>query len=76
MRRLGQAQPIPDEPIAALSRPTSVDGEKMANFSQYLGLAFGIAVVALGMSGFFRGLSLPPNPPEHRAHGKGDNWRT
>jgi hypothetical protein len=23
----------------------------------------------------FRGLSLPPNSPEHRAHGKGDSWR-
>jgi len=23
--------------------------------------------------GFFRGLSLPPNTPEYRAHGKGDN---
>jgi hypothetical protein len=43
---------------------------------QWIGLAFGIGVIAFGTIGFFRGLSLPPNTPEHRAHGKGDNWRT
>jgi hypothetical protein len=48
----------------------------MAGILQCMGLAFGIAVVAFGVMGFFRGLSLPPNSPEHRAHGKGDNWRT
>lgn len=48
----------------------------MANFLQWIGLAFGFRVVALGVHAFFRGLSLPPNTPEHRAHGKGDNWRT
>jgi hypothetical protein len=49
---------------------------RMANILQWIGLAFGIGVIALGVSGFFRGLPLPPNSPEHRAHGKGDNWRT
>jgi hypothetical protein len=48
----------------------------MASFLQYLGLAFGFAVIGLGLTGLFRGLSLPPNSPEHRAHGKGDSWRT
>jgi len=33
----------------------------MASFLQYLGLAFGFAVIGLGLTGFFRGLSLPPN---------------
>jgi hypothetical protein len=47
----------------------------MANFFQWIGLAFGFGIVALGVFGFFRGLSLSPNSPEHRAHGKGDNWR-
>jgi hypothetical protein len=49
---------------------------QMANVLQWIGFAFGISVIALGVIGFFRGLSLPPNTPEHRAHGKGDNWRT
>ena len=49
---------------------------RMANFLQWIGLAFGSGVIALGVSGFFRGLSLPPNSLEHRAHGKGDSWRT
>jgi hypothetical protein len=48
----------------------------MVNVLQWIGLAFGIGVIAFGAIGFFRGLSLPPNSPEHRAHGKGDNWRT
>jgi hypothetical protein len=39
-------------------------------------LPFGIAIVAFGVTGFFRSLSLPPNTSEHRAHGKGDNWLT
>ena len=34
----------------------------MANILQWIGLAFGIGVIALGVSGFFRGLSLPPIP--------------
>jgi hypothetical protein len=49
---------------------------RMANILQWIGSAFGIGVIALGVSGFIGGLSLPPNSPEHRAHGKGDNWRT
>jgi hypothetical protein len=47
----------------------------MANFFQWIGLAFGFSVVGFGVFVFFRGLSLPPNTPEHRAHGKGDSWR-
>jgi hypothetical protein len=31
----------------------------MAEILQWMGLAFGIAVVAFGVTGFFRGLSLP-----------------
>jgi hypothetical protein len=49
----------------------------MANVLQWLGVAFGLGVIALGVTGFFRGFSLPPNSEEHRAHGgKGENWRT
>jgi hypothetical protein len=48
----------------------------MADILHWMGLAFGIAVIAFGVTGFFRGLSLPPNAPEHRSHGKGDNWLT
>jgi hypothetical protein len=48
----------------------------LADVLQWIGFVFGGSVIALGMIGFIRGFSLPPNPPEHRAHGKGDNWRT
>jgi hypothetical protein len=49
----------------------------MANVWQWMGVGFGLGVLALGLSAFFRGLSLPPNPPEHRSHGgKGEDWRT
>ena len=48
----------------------------MANVLQWLGVAFGLGVIALGLSGFFRGRSLPRNSPEHRSHGKGENRRT
>jgi hypothetical protein len=48
----------------------------MADVLQWIGFAFGGAVIAFCVMGFIRGLSLPPNTPEHRAHGKGDNWRT
>jgi hypothetical protein len=49
----------------------------MANVWQWLGVGFGLGVIALGLAGFFRGLSLPPNPPEHRAQeGKGRYWWT
>ena len=47
----------------------------MANFFQWIGLAFGSGFVGFGVFVFFRGLSLPQNAPEHRAHGKGDSWR-
>ena len=33
----------------------------MANILQWVGLAFGIGVIALGVSGFFRGLSTRRN---------------
>jgi hypothetical protein len=48
----------------------------MDNIFQWIFMALGIGIVALGMTAFFRRLSLPPNSPEHRSHGKGDNWRT
>ena len=48
----------------------------MADVWPWVGVAFCLGVMALGLTGFFRGLSLPPNAPEHRAHGKGENWRT
>jgi hypothetical protein len=48
----------------------------MASVLQCVGLAFGMGLIAFGVMGFFRGLSLPPNTPEHRSHGKGENWRT
>jgi hypothetical protein len=48
----------------------------MATVLQWLGMAFGLGVIALGLTGFFRGLSLPPNSPEQRSHGKSENWRT
>ena len=49
----------------------------MANVCNGWVLAFGLGVFALGLTAFFGGLSLPPNPPEHRSHGgKGENWRT
>jgi hypothetical protein len=47
----------------------------MANVLQWLGVAFGLGVIALGLSGFFRGRSLPRNSREHRSHGKGENRR-
>jgi hypothetical protein len=48
----------------------------MDNIFHWIVLALGVGIIAFGLIGFFRGLSLPPNTPEHRAHGKGDNWRT
>jgi hypothetical protein len=35
-----------------------------------------MGLIAFGVMGFFRGLSLPPNTPRHRSHGKGENCRT
>jgi hypothetical protein len=48
----------------------------MTSVLQWVGLAFGMGLIAFGVMGFFRGLSLPRNTPEHRSHGKGENWRT
>jgi hypothetical protein len=48
----------------------------MDNIFHWIVLALGVGIIAFGLIGFFRGLSLPPNTPEHRAHGKGDNWPT
>ena len=47
----------------------------MTSFFQWISLAIAASLVGLGVFAFFRGLSLPPNAPEHRAHGKGDSWR-
>jgi hypothetical protein len=42
-----------------------------------MGVGLGLGVMALGLTGFFRGLSLPPNAPEHRSQGiKAEDWRT
>jgi hypothetical protein len=76
LTRPGPASLRPDEPVAPSPRPIAKGEVQMAGFLQYIGLAFGFAVIGLGLAGFFRGLSLPPNSPEHRAHGKGDSWRT
>jgi hypothetical protein len=63
--------------MVSLPRPISKEmwRVQMANVLQWIGFAFGGGVIALGVAGFFRGLSLPPNTPEHRTHDKGDNWR-
>lgn len=47
----------------------------MTSFFQWIGLAIAVGLGGLGVFAFFRGLSLPSNAPEHRAHGKGDSWR-
>jgi hypothetical protein len=47
----------------------------MADILQWIALALGAGVIALGIAGFFRGFSLTPNTPEHRSRGKGDRWR-
>jgi hypothetical protein len=73
------AQSCDLEPIACLPRPSPRGNIEvpMSNVMQWLGVGFGLGVIALGLAGFFRGLSLPPNPPEHRSRGgKGQNWRT
>jgi len=49
--------------------------DRMTSFFHWIGLAIAAGVVGLGVFAFFRGLSLPPNTPEHCAHGKGDSWR-
>jgi hypothetical protein len=49
--------------------------EQMDNIFQWIFVALGIGIIAWGMTAFFRGLSLPPNSPEHRSHGKGETWR-
>jgi hypothetical protein len=43
---------------------------------QALGLIVGVFVLAWGVVGFWRGLSLKPTDPETRAPGKGRWWRT
>jgi hypothetical protein len=49
----------------------------MAQVWQWMGVGLGLGVMALGLAGFFRGLSLPPNAPEHRSQGiKAEDWRT
>jgi hypothetical protein len=48
----------------------------MNNVLQWICLVIGIAVVAWGLVDFINGLLLKPNKPEHRARGKGDDWRT
>jgi hypothetical protein len=67
---------LDDEPAVRLPRPTLQHTEgKMADILQWIALALGAGVIALGIAGFFRGFSLTPNTPEHRSRGKGDRWR-
>jgi hypothetical protein len=47
----------------------------MDDIWHWVGFALGVGILGLGIQGFFSGLSLPPNTPEHRAHDKGDSWR-
>ena len=47
----------------------------MDGIFHWIGVAGGIDFIVVCLIGFVRGLSLPPNSPEHRSHGKGDNWR-
>ena len=47
----------------------------MDNIFHWIFVALGFGIMAWGMTAFFRGLSLPPNSPEHRSHDKGENWR-
>jgi hypothetical protein len=56
-------------------QPGKIAEDRMTSFFQWIGLAIAAGLVGLGVFAFFRGLSLPPNTPEHRAHGKDDTWR-
>jgi hypothetical protein len=49
----------------------------MAQVWQWMGVGLGLGVIALGLTAFFRGLSLPPNAPENRAQAiKTEDWRS
>ena len=47
----------------------------MTSFLHWISLAIAIGVMGLGGFAFFRGLSLPPNGPDHRANAKDETWR-
>jgi hypothetical protein len=47
---------------------------QMSELIHWITVAGCVGLVAFGLVGFFRGLSLPAN--EHRAPGKGDSWYT
>jgi hypothetical protein len=47
----------------------------MTSFLHWMVLAMAAGLVGLGGFAFFRGLSLPPNSPEHRAQDKDETWR-
>ena len=47
----------------------------MNSLFHWIIVALGFGVMAFGLIGFFRGLSLPSNTEEHRSNDKGDNWR-
>jgi len=42
----------------------------MANVLRWIGVALGIGVIAFGVMGFFRGLSLPEVPARRQAPGR------
>jgi hypothetical protein len=48
----------------------------MSDIFHWILVAGGVGFMAVCLIGFIRSLSLPPNAPEHRSHGKGDNWLT
>jgi hypothetical protein len=47
----------------------------MDSVFHWLGVAGAFGFVAFCLLGFIRGLSMPPNTPEHRSQDKADLWR-
>jgi hypothetical protein len=47
----------------------------MDSIFHWIGVVGAVGFVAVCLIGFVRGLSLPPNSPEHCSHSKGENWR-
>ena len=62
--------------LGRLAVTNSGEGGEMDSILPWIVAALGIGIVAFALIGFLRGFALPPNPPEHRARGNGDNWRT
>ena len=47
----------------------------MDDIFHWIGVAGSFGFIALCLIGFVRGLSLPPNSPEHRSRDNTDLWR-